>query len=53
MSIPKGGAVKVLGEKSKWAYVEYNEKTGYVQSKVLKKIKNSKEWAVGIYTINY
>lgn len=52
-SIPKGGAVKVLQEKSGWAYVEYNENTGYVQTKYLNKYTNSSELAVGIYTVYY
>ena len=52
-SIPRGGAVKVLQEKSGWAYVEYNENTGYVQTKYLNKYTNSNELAVGIYTVYY
>ena len=53
VSIPKNGVVKVLKEKTNWTYVEYNEKTGYVKTKLLKKSTNKKEMAVGTYTINY
>lgn len=52
-SIPKNAVVKVLDEKSNWSFVEYNEKTGYVKTKVLKKVTNNKETAVGTYTVNY
>ena len=53
VTIPKNAIVKVLKEKSNWSFVEYNEKTGYVKTKQLKKVTNKKEIAVGTYTINY
>jgi uncharacterized protein YgiM (DUF1202 family) len=52
-TIPKSGVVIVLKEKSGWAYVHYNEKTGYVKTSALKKYVNKKELAVGVYTISY
>lgn len=52
-SIPKNAVVKVLKENSNWSYVEYNEKLGYVKTKLLNKHTNKKEIAVGTYTINY
>ncbi len=52
-TIPKGGVVIVLSEKSGWAYVHYNEKFGYVKTSSLKKYTNKKELAVGTYTIYY
>ena len=53
ISIPKNGVVIVLSEKSGWAYVHYNEQTGYVKTSTLKKYTNKKEMAVGVYTISY
>ena len=52
-SIPKNSAVIVLKEKSDWSYVHYNEKNGYVKTKTLKKYTNKKEFAVGVYSVNY
>ena len=52
-TIPKNAVVKVLIEKSNWTFVEYNEKTGYVKTKLLKKYTNTEENFVGTYTINY
>ena len=52
-TMPKNGVVKVLKENSGWAYVEYNEKLGYVKTKYLQKYTNKKELAIGTYTIYY
>lgn len=52
-TMAKNGVVKVLKEKSGWAYVEYNEKLGFVKIKYLKKYINKKELAIGTYTIYY
>ena len=51
--IPKKAVVKVLKEKSGWAYIEYNEKTGYVKSDKLTKYSKTEETVIGTYTINY
>ena len=52
-SIPKGAVVKVISTKSSWSYVEYNEQFGYVEKKNLTTTTNSKELAVGTYTVSY
>ena len=51
--IPKNAVVKVLEKDSKWTLVQYNEQTGYVKTKYLKEYTNTKEIAVGTYTVNY
>ena len=53
IKIPKKAVVKVLKETSKWSLVEYNEKIGYVKTKLLEKYSNTNEEAVGTYTVNY
>ena len=53
VKIPKNAVVKVLDKKSKWSYVQYNDKIGYVLTKYLNNYRNSREIAVGTYTINY
>lgn len=52
-SIPKGAVVKVLKEKNQWAFVQFNEKLGFVQVSKLNKYTKSSETVVGAWTINY
>ena len=52
-SIPKSSVVKIISTKSSWAYVEYNEQFGYVEKSNLTTTTNSKELAVGTYSISY
>ena len=53
IKIPKNGVVKVLEDGSKYSKVQYNEYVGYVKTKYLKSYTNTKEIAVGTYTINF
>lgn len=52
-TMPKGAVVKVIAQKGKWAYVQYNERFGYVKISKLKKYSRSSETVVGAYSINY
>ena len=53
IKIPKDGVVKVLEENGKYTKVQYNEIVGYVKTKYLKSYTNTKEIAVGTYTISF
>lgn len=52
-TMPKGAVVKVLKERNDWAFVQYNEKLGFIQVNKLQKYTKSSEKVVGAWTINY